>query len=228
MSINKYSKRDIFLTSGFVCNHSFPMMPSEIIAIIIEYFLEAFEWYTKKCGSNISFSKDNTYVTSVSEIAYDIWAAKNIMDAKKHRMVEWEVTLKNVSDGLYFSMGYVQHPLLQSIEMWNYVWLGQVNEKQMECIFISETEKKFLTCKNGKKANIIIHEKALIKSVEIGDRFEIRFDFDCNQSLFYYNAEFMQVLPNSILNAGNIPLVPAMCCSSPHEFQTTKWSIYYR
>ena len=206
-------------------NTSF-IFPIAIIPIIIEYFQNVFEWDLEKCtrGNGMIITNNGLTVKSMIEENRTI-CAKNLLSSDEYTNINWEITLRDFTFNnhpsdirLCFAMGFIEYhkDIKKSIEY----FLG--SKKHQLCIYIDEEKESFQKYHGGRTAKKD-YEEFKPKNVRKNDKFEIKFNFIKKECSFYWNDKFVAVLHDKLPDK----LYPALSCYSQHEFECTKWELFY-
>ena len=195
------------------------IFPTAIILIIIDYFINPFEWDSQKCDDHLIVSDDKLTVRNDAWINGAI-LAKNILSSDAVKHVKWEMTLTTSGKIPCFAMGYVQHGQRESVKFGQQpVWIG---DKQGQCaLYLDDDEDLFHRINNGD--TIKYDKKWNPQKVVQGDKFEIQFDFIKKQSSCYWNGNFIGILDDKLSDK----IYPAMSIWGNHGFECTKWELFY-
>ena len=225
------------------------LIPTEIIQIITRLYYNDFKWdmslyemklhvmeaTIKATGRDINdailiFSNNDQTVESCSFATNYYIPSSNILSSDIHSFVKWQVTIDEMPLFLgkhSFSgcIGYVEYPYHNKNNQnpnfphsWNY-WLGNDPYRLNHFSLSYGCELK-----GGDPCMGTISSKWSTAKIDIGGKFEIHFDFDKFQSLFYYNDEFMGIMYTGLPSK----LVPAVVICNGHIVTTTKWELVYR
>ena len=192
--------------------------PLGIISIIIDYFLNPFEWDSEKCHDYVTISDDKLTVNNKQGGNGAVFA-KNLLSSQALTAANWEITIKSLTEGAFFSMGHVTHDMIQSVKVDDNLWIG--DEQGQYSMSVIADEGVF---EKGNDAEYKAYDKKWDpEKVKQGDRFEIRFDFIKQKSSCYWNGNFIGILDDKLCDK----IYPAMTITGGHEIECTKWKLKY-
>lgn len=232
------AEQQCVIASGFVrLAYKKKTIPKDIIRIICHYFAEYFEWNDKENehGAGLSFSNElnrnskATYisVTCDSRITNVSCFARNVIDSKKHKRVDWEITLNDfMPEKLCFSIGYVKYPALEYITLSNFLGNDVASKGSQYSVYLEDWKiaGSTRTVLHGGQHWVKNISNAQKFKIGKGDRFRVVFDMENKKSFLYIN----DVLYSHMYD--NIPdkIVPAMSFAYMHVCTCTQWQIVYK
>lgn len=185
-------------------------IPITIENIITMFYYNDFEWNENP----ICFitNDNNTIQTFATEGNYYYCQAKNILSARTYSLAKWQITINNF-DGLWFygNIGYIPHS--NNENYYNHDTTRSTIELWINSCQFYHSEKS-TGCKIIKLANYI----------NVGDSFEIEFDFIKKISKFYINNKFMGIMYKKLPSQ----IIPIVILANSHQITTTKWELTYK
>ena len=184
-----------------------------------------FEWDASKKGGAITLSNANKTAAVTSGSGWMAVRSKNLVKADQVSAVHWEVTLRQLPTGgshkIWLMFGYIPEEMRDSFKP-----TDNLNCDQHYAFYPRGNDTRFdKFSRNGSPTYVNFDPKWNCKNCKVGDRMELRFDFQSKCCDLYYNGEKVGLLTDKLPNA----LYPAITLHSyakPQSVETTKWVIH--
>eukprot|EP01084_Bolivina_argentea_P263871 446797_1 len=256
MSTCEQSYNEERVVSAYVTISTIDMkliFPLSIVPIIVQYFMDNFEWdinlQTNNCHVQhddenepkaiLTFTNNNMTVESSKFETNYYCPSTNIISKHIHSLVKWQIRIDKMlpmnnyqpaNYDILCCIGYVKYPcpIVENSRdsTWNY-WLGNSPyQSQQFCLQMDSIYTANSWSHNGGELNnqIVDLKNTSSGNVKVGDTISIHFDFNKMESLVFYNSKFIGVLYKNIPSK----LIPAIVIANSHKITTTKWELMFK
>ena len=206
--------------------------PLDILNVIIHMYLNIilFGWDKEHHGDDIYFETkdDNTEILLFAWKHSRICLGDVVLDENTIKTAYWECELHSFNDDnkIDIYLGYVSHPITESIDNYN-TWLGRHRKTKQFGICMSSDWKQFW-CFGGNKysthGNMLYSSGNKEYEYKDGIHVGLKFDFVDKSCQLFYNGEKV----NTILEDIPSKLIPAVCISRPSKVWCTKLEYQYK
>ena len=195
----------------------FDVPQSLVLEVITFYERYSFEWDASRKGAGIVLSNGNKSAC-FNGSRWKTVLSKNLMRADQVSSVHWEVTLKQLPESnIVLMLGFVAEWGRNTVNLESY--LGQTAD---HALYIPGGNSQFKI--HPKLAHDHMFESKWNTTMcNVGDRIELRFDFDTKRCRLRYNSELVGLLTDKLPDG----LYPALAFYKfvPLAVETTKWTV---